>query len=80
MSEQDFFRREIDRTKLPKKALNVLAKCNKLADFYQRARSEVDVIHITSDDYRILNDALQKTDQNLHDRVYRGFRLEVNHG
>lgn len=72
---QTLIRREIDTLKLPKKAISILHRCDRLISHYTRAGSEVRDIALYPDDYRYLSERLEANEQNIADVTYRGFGL-----
>ncbi len=68
--------REIDRTKLKKPALSILATCDKYIDVINQQPSRPDVIKIYPKKYKILAENLKQTGQNIRTDGYRGYRLE----
>jgi len=76
MTDTTLIRREIDKAKLPKKALSILEKCDPLISHYERARTGVERIPLYDKDFKFLAEKLKEQKQNINDRLYRGFRLE----
>ena len=68
--------REIDRTKLNKTARNILHKCDRYINFFNQQPSRPDVIKFYPKDYKLLEENLKETGQNIKTDIYHGYRLE----
>jgi len=76
MSDQEsFFYPEINLQKLPKTALKVLQKCEKLISHHRQSESAVKAIRLFSVDYMTLSEAVEKNKQDLSKVVYKGYRI-----
>jgi hypothetical protein len=64
---------EIDRNGLPKTALNILHECDPLINHYIETGKAVFTIPLFAKEYKRLAEALKKKNQNISERVYRGF-------
>jgi len=71
----ELIRREIDKTKLPKRATNILEKCDPLITHYERARSGIERIPRYEKDFLFLAEKLTENGQDIRDRTYRGYLL-----
>ena len=67
---------EIDRTKLPKRALNILHKFDPYIDFMNRQEIKPPCLKIFPKDYVFLAEKLKDTKQDNRAATYRGYRLE----
>jgi hypothetical protein len=71
----ELIRREINKTKLPKRALSILEKCDPLITHYDQARSGIKRIPLYEKDFLFLAEKLKDDGQDIANRTYRGYRL-----
>jgi hypothetical protein len=71
----DLIRREIDLSRLPKKATNILEKCDPYINHFNQRADKPNEIPLYSDQYRMLDEKLKEDNQDITDRTYRGYRL-----
>ena len=69
--------REIDRTKLPKRATNILHKLDRYIDFFNRQPSRPASIKVYPKDFEFLAEKLKDTGQDIRFALYRGYCLEM---
>jgi hypothetical protein len=68
---------EIDRKKLKKSALNILAECDKYINFFNQQAIQPPSIKIYQKKYKLLAENLKETGQDIRFAVNRGYRLEL---
>ena len=68
-------RDEIDKAGLPKRATNILEKCDPLISHYDRAESGIESIPLYEKDFRLLAEKLKENGQDIRERTYRGYLL-----
>jgi hypothetical protein len=71
----DLIRREINKAKLPKKALSILEKCDPLISHYNKSRAGIEKIPLYEKDFLFLAEKLKENGQDIKDRTYEGYRL-----
>ena len=69
--------REIDRKKLPKRALNILHKLDPYINFMNKRSSKPASLKIYPKDFEFLAEKLKDTGQDIRFALYRGYRLEM---
>jgi hypothetical protein len=68
-------KQEIDCTKLPKRALNILEKCDPYINHFNRRPSKPNKIPLYEKDYILLAEKLKEDKQDITERTSRGYRL-----
>jgi hypothetical protein len=76
MNSDQLIPREIDRTKLKKKSLKILAECDRYIDCVNHQTIQPLSIKIYPEKYEFLAKDLKATGQDIRTACYRGYRLE----
>lgn len=76
MTEQpDIYYKSIGEGGLPKKAIAILRECDRVIRHYNELARKPESVALFPDDFRYLAEQLEKTDQNINQTTYRGYRL-----
>ncbi len=76
MNTADLIYREMDQRYMPKNALTVLQKCDRLINFHNANEPVIRTLHLFKDDFDKLAYALELRKQDITKHTYRGYRLE----
>ena len=71
----DLIRREIDLSRLPKKATNILEKCDPYINHFNQRADKPKEIPLYLNQYRIIAEKLKEDNQDITERTYRGYLL-----